>query len=610
MAGAEGPAFFSEAVVLLGAAVVAAPLFKRIGLETVLGYLAAGIVVGPIARIITDGDEILTVSELGVVFLLFIIGLELRPKRLWALRNDIFGLGLAQVVITGLALSSLILALTPLDSSAALVIGFGLALSSTAFALQMLEQRGEINSAHGQKTFSILLLQDIAIVPLLALIPLLAPRSADVGGSVLQDAFVAVGAVVTLILAGRYLLNTLFRVIAGTGAREAMLAAALLVVLGSAYLMHAAGLSMALGAFIAGVMLAESSYRHELEADIEPFRGLLLGLFFMAIGLSLDLGVIAENWLLILGCVPALMIVKTAIIYALCRVFRNSHDSSIRTALFLPQGGEFGFVMFTLATSLAIIDSQLASILVAIVTISMALTPLTVAASRFFLQREEAEEMEENFEGAGSDVLLIGFSRFGQIASQILLAGGSDVTIIDHSAERVRAAGAFGFRIYFGNGTRREVLAAAGVHRAKLVAICTNRRDVTDKIVDIVQSMCPNAHIYVRAYDRTHSIDLRNRGVDYEVREVLESGLTFGRNILHRLGMSEEMANSITKDVRRRDEARLRAQVAEGSIMAGQDMLHTRPVKPEPLTKPTRERGNAGAEKTESETEEAKSDHG
>jgi len=589
MAGAEGPAFFSEAVVLLGAAVVAAPLFKRIGLETVLGYLAAGIVVGPVARIITDSDEILTVSELGVVFLLFIIGLELRPKRLWALRNDIFGLGLAQVCITGLVLTSLIIVATSLSSPTALVIGFGLALSSTAFALQMLEQRGEINSAHGQKTFSILLLQDIAIVPLLAFIPLLAPRTSDAGGSILQDAFIAVGALVTLILAGRYLLNPLFRIIAGTGAREAMLAAALLVVLGSAYLMHAAGLSMALGAFIAGVMLAESSYRHELEADIEPFRGLLLGLFFMAIGLSLDLQVIADNWLVIIGCVPALMIVKTVIVYALCRIFKNSHDTSIRTALFLPQGGEVGFVMFTLATSLAIMDAQLASILVAIVTISMALTPLTVAATRYFLHHHEAEEMDENYEGAGSDVLMIGFSRFGQIASQILLAGGSDVTIIDHSAERVRAASAFGFRIYFGNGTRREVLAAAGVRRAKLIAICTNKREVTDKIVDIVQSMCPNAHIYVRAYDRLHSIDLRNRGVDYEVREVMESGLTFGRNILHTLGMSEAMASDITDDVRRRDEARLRAQVAEGTVMAGQDLLHTSPVKPEPLTKAARD---------------------
>jgi CPA2 family monovalent cation:H+ antiporter-2 len=347
MAGGAAPGFYVEAVTLLGGAVVAAPLFKRIGLGTVLGYLAAGIMIGPIGRMITEGEEILRVAELGVVFLLFIIGLELKPARLWSLRSDIFGLGLTQVALTGAVLSALAYYLAGFGFNAAIAIGFGLALSSTAFALQALEERGEINRRHGRKSFAILLFQDMAIVPLLALLPFLAPFAADDGGNPAYDFLIAIVAVAALVFAGRFLLNPMFQVIAKAGAREAMIAAALLVVIGSALLMDFAGLSMAMGAFIAGVMLAESSYRHELEADIEPFRGLLLGLFFMAIGMSLQLSVILDNWLTILLAVPVLMIVKAAIIYVLCRLFGTEHDVSVRTALILPQGGEFGFVLFS-----------------------------------------------------------------------------------------------------------------------------------------------------------------------------------------------------------------------------------------------------------------------
>lgn len=591
MAGGSTPAFFSQAVVLLGAAVVAAPLFKRIGLGTVLGYLAAGIIIGPVLKIITGAEEILTVSELGVVFLLFIIGLELKPKKLWALRRDIFGLGFLQVMISGLVLMALVIGFTELSVGAAIAIGFGLALSSTAFALQILGERGELNQRHGQKAFAILLFQDLAIVPLLAIVPFLAPVAAEMGSSMVRDALVAFGALALLVLAGRYLLNPLFRIIGNTGAREAMLATALLVVLGSAYLMQVAGLSMALGAFIAGVMLAESSYRHELEADIEPFRGLLLGLFFIAIGMSIDLATLREQWLVIILSVPVMMVVKSAIIYGLGRIFGNDHGVATKVSLTLPQGGEFGFVIFALAASLNIFDDTVGSILIAMVTLSMALTPLSVALQRFFIAEQAAEEMDEDFEGAGADVLMIGFSRFGQISSQILLAGGSNVTIIDHSADRVRAAGRFGFRIYFGDGTRREVLEAAGIRQAKLVAICTNNREITDKIVSVVQSTCPNAAVYVRAYDREHAIALRKQDVTYELRETLESGLTFGRQMLIELGTSDYDAEQLTKEVRRRDEERLRMQVAQDSLMAGSDMVHTAPAKiePMPLSKPEHE---------------------
>lgn len=588
MAGESAP-IFNEALVLLGGAVVAAPLFKRIGLGTVLGYLSAGIIIGPaVIGLIGDGEEILNVAELGVVLLLFIIGLELKPSRLWALRRAIFGLGLAQVMISGAVIALLVWLLTGFNPTASVVVGYGLALSSTAFAMQLLEESGDTNQKYGQTGFSILLFQDLAIVPFLALIPLLAPGGDGREAISWTDFAIAIVSLGVLIVAGRYLVNPLFRVIANTGAREAMIAAALLVVLGSAMLMQFAGMSMALGAFIAGVILAESSYRHELEADIEPFRGILLGLFFMAVGMSLELDVIVENWAVILIAVPLLMAVKAALIYVLCRLFGVGHADSVRVGMLLPQGGEFGFVLFSAAAASFILTAAEASLLIAIVTLSMALTPISLRLADLLISETEGEQMDEDFEGAGSDVLMIGFSRFGQVASQTLLAGGSDVTIIDHSADRVRAASKFGFRIYFGDGTRRDVLEAAGIRDAKLVAVCTHKKEITDKIVDLIQADYPKTRLYVRAYDRAHTLSLRERGVDYEARETFESGLLFGRMTLEALGIEEELAVAISDDVRRRDAERLAIQQVEG-IYAGSDMLHKRPVTPEPLIKPTRE---------------------
>lgn len=584
----DAPALYSQSLLLLGGAVVAAPLFKKLGLGTVLGYLSAGIVIGPVLQRITDAEEILSVAELGIVFLLFIVGLELKPARLWQMRRDIFGLGTLQVVLTGLILSFLAFQSGLLGWQAALIAGYGLALSSTAFALQILEENNDMNTRHGQRTFSILLLQDLAIVPLLAVIPLLAMRAPEAGGSALADFAIAVLAIGAMFLAGRYLLNPLFQIIARTGAREAMIAAALFVVMASAVVLQYAGLSMAMGAFLAGVLLAESTYRNELEADIEPFRGILLALFFMAVGLSLKLEVIAGHYLLILLCVPVLMAVKTVILYLCCRLFGSPHNDAVRIALLLPQGGEFGFVLFSAAATAGLFSSEMSSLLIAIVTLSMALTPATSALASALLKADPAEEMEEDFEGAGADVLMIGFSRFGQIASQILLAGGRDVTIIDSSASRVRQAETFGFRIYFGDGTRKDVLRAAGIEKAKIVAVCTHNQATTDKIVDLVQADYPDAHLYVRAYDRLHTLSLRARGVDYEARETFESGLLFGRKTLEALGVAGDDAVAISDDIRRRDEERLALQAAEG-ILAGRELMHSRPVKPEPLVKPKRE---------------------
>ncbi len=588
MAVEQAASYYTEALVLLGAAVIAAPLFKRIGLGTVLGYLAAGIVIGPVARFITDSEEILQVAELGVVFLLFIIGLELKPSRLWSMQHEIFGLGLAQVAVSGIALCALLMSFTELGFSSSLVAGFALALSSTAFALQLLEDAGGTNRRYGQTAFSILLFQDLAIVPLLALVAFLAPSTVGDQGSVWMAVAIAVVAVVALVLAGMYLLNPVFRIIGNTGAREVMIAAALLIVIGAGVLLQSAGLSMAMGAFIAGVLLAESSYRHELEADIEPFRGILLGLFFIAVGLSVDLAVIWRSIALVLAGAMLLMVIKATVIYVLTRLFGSEHHNSVRIALLIPQGGEFGFVLFSAAAASGLFDTETASVLVAIVTLSMALTPFAVKLEPLLVRAVEDEQMDEDFAGAGADVLMIGFSRFGQIASQMLLSGGSDVTIIDHSAERVRSAQKFGFRIYFGDGTRKDVLEAAGVRRAKIVAVCTNVRETTDKIVNLIQSEYPEARIFARAYDRPHTLSLRARGVSYEVRETFESGLLFSRKTLEALGMDEQMARAISEDVRRRDEERLAIQQVEG-IYAGSDKVHTRPVTPEPLIKPQRE---------------------
>ena len=588
---ATSQSLFTETVWMLGAAAIAAPIFKRLGLGTVLGYLAGGVIIGPVLQRISNGEEVLHVAELGIVFLLFMIGLELKPARLWTMRKDIFGLGLAQVAVTGAILVPLAYLGGVGNWSAAVIAGSGLALSSTAFAMQILDDNGDVNTRYGQRSFSMLLFQDIAIVPLLALVSILGGGVEEATtADMLTSAALALLVVALMVAAGRYVLTPVFQIIAATGAREVMIVAALFLVIGSAMAMQMVGLSMAMGAFLAGVMLAESSYRHELEADIEPFRGVFLSIFFIAVGLSLELQVVYDNLLLIVIAVPVLLAVKAAVIYGLCRVSGSGHDEAIRIAALLPQGGEFGFVMFSTAAAAGVLSNATASVLIAVVTLSMVATPLCVRlAERMTTRQEGHEELEEDFDGADADVLMVGFSRFGQIAAQILLASGRDVTIIDYSAERIRQASAFGFHIYFGDGTRKEVLVAAGIEKAKIVAVCTQKREITDRVIDVVQENFPRAHIYARSYDRGHTLALRQRGVEYELRETLESGLVFGKETLIALGTSEDEATAITDDIRRRDAKRLEIQAVEG-IMAGSDMLHTQPVSPEPLMRPKRNR--------------------
>lgn len=579
-----------QAIILLGAAVIFAPVFKRLGLGTVLGYLAAGVVIGTLPIHVSDGEELLHFAELGIVFLLFIIGLELKPSRLWALRHGIFGAGLMQVSLSALILGGLCFAFGyPWQTS--LLVGLGLALSSTAFAVQILDEKSELNTKYGQKSFSIVLFQDIAIVPILAITPFLIPTFlkdvVDVPSAAL-DATAALkisSVIVCLILIGRYCLNPLFRIIANTGAREMMIVVALFVVLGAGFATQAVGLSMAMGAFLAGVMLADSAYRHELEANIEPFRGILLGLFFMAVGLSLNLDVIFNNWLTVIVAAPTIMIVKALVLYASARIVGSSHNNALRVAALLPQVGEFAFVIFSVAVAAHVVNTELASIITAIVTVTMILTPLSVAIGNRLITKTTEETMEEDFEGANGSVLVVGFGRFGQIVCQTLLAQGMPVTVIDHSAERIKGAARFGFRIYYGEGRRLDVLRAAGIQNARIVAVCSDTKSRTNEIVALVRKHFPETKIYARAYDRSHTLELMEMEVDFQVREMFESALAMGRGILDGMDVPPERADLVVEDVRRRDMARLQLQQTKG-LFAGVDVPFNKALVPEPLTEP------------------------
>ncbi|MCB1885172.1 MAG: monovalent cation:proton antiporter-2 (CPA2) family protein [Geminicoccaceae bacterium] len=585
-------AMFTGSLILLAAVVVAVPLFKRLGLGSVLGYLAAGIVIGPsVLGFFREPEAIMKVAELGVVLFLFIIGLELSLSTLWRMRRDIFGLGSVQIVVTGLVLALYPLLLTPYGWKASLVAGLGLALSSTAFVMQLLEERGELRLPHGQKAFAILLMQDLAIVPLLALVALLSPRGGE-GGPLWLDALEMAGAVAAVILVGRYLLNPFFQGLARSGAKEVMTAAALLVVIGAATLMTYAGLSMALGAFLAGVMLAESNYRHELEADIEPFRGILLGLFFLSVGMSVDLAVVADQWLALLAALCTLVVLKALVVFAIVRVMGNDHDTSVRTSLMLAQGGEFGFVLYSTAVAAGVMEQRHATVLIALVTLSMATTPFLVRLGPRFLCDRDRPEREEDFSDADGEVLVIGFGRFGQLLVQVLLAGNVPLTILDSDPDRIEEAGRFGAKIFYGDGTRLDVLRAAGIAEARLVVVCTRLAEKSLRIVETVQEQYPDKPIFARAYDRRHALALMEKEVAGHVRDTAESAFRLGRDVLMGLGAEAEDAGAVEDEVRRRDAARLEDQRL-GGILAGRDKYL---VRPEPLY-PRRGGGKAEEER-------------
>jgi len=583
--------FLNFGLVLLGAAVLSVPIARRLGLSAIVAYLIAGIIIGPhgLAAFGTP-ESIIPISELGVVMLLFLIGLELEFGRLVAMRRAIFGLGAAQLALTAFAIGALGYASGLVDWRGALVAGLALAMSATAIALQILEERGQLQQVYGQRAFAILLFQDMAVVPLLALLPLLAPEGphTQLGDGLRAVALIA-GAIALIVLAGRYLLNPLFRLLAQTGSREVMTAAALLVVLGAALTMQKAGASMALGAFLAGVLLAESNYRHELEADIEPFRGLLLALFFMGIGMSIDLATVRANLWLIVAAAVLITVLKAAIVWLLFRATCGHRWDALRAGSVLTGAGEFAFVLIPLGGSLDVLDTRQASILTAIAAITMLLGPFVASLANELMRRFSGPDLREpdDFSDASGSVLVIGFGRFGQIVSQCLLAEGIDVTAIDNDPVMLESVARFGFKVYYGDGTRLDVLRAAGASEARLIAVCIDNPEAASRIVDLVRAECPAAKLYVRSFDRRHTLQLIAKGVDFELRETYESALVFGRNTLEGLGFDLERAAAVEAFVRRRDLERLALQQAEG-ISAGLDLLHARMVH-EPLSAPTRE---------------------
>lgn len=581
---------FAAPLILIGAAMVMVPIFKRLGLGSVLGYLAAGILVGPaVFGFFDDPAEIMHYAELGIVLFLFLIGLSLKPSRLWAMRRDIFGLGLAQIVATAAAIAGFGILMFDLPWKGALVAGAGLALSSTALVMQLLEEKNETQSAFGRKAFAILLMQDLAIVPLLALLPLLSPQPVLGGTGFLRALVEVLGAVAVVVAVGRWLLNPLFRMLAAAGAREIMTAAALFVVIGAASLVSLVGLSMATGAFLAGVMLAESNFRNQLQVDIEPFRGLLLGLFFMSVGMTIDVGVVGRWWDQMLEGLFALVLVKIGVLWAIARLARVPRVDAVRVAFVLAQGGEFGFVLYSAAVGAGVMPKELGSVLITVVTFSMALTPLVVAAGNVLLGRKKpVPAMEEDYSQADGTVVLIGFGRFGQILSQMLLAEGIDLTIIDKDPSMIRSAGRFGFRIFYGDGTRLDVLRSVGADRARVVVVATENPAVTNRIVELVKAEFPLARVHARAFDRAHALELLDRNADFLVRETYESAVLAGRETLQALGIDAERAAAIEEDVRRRDLTRLALQQTDG-LFAGAAMVHQRtPPQPEPLEPPRR----------------------
>jgi glutathione-regulated potassium-efflux system protein KefB len=578
-------------LMLLGAGVVAVPLFKRLGLGPVLGYLAAGVAIGPFGlRLFTEPSTILHVAELGVVMFLFVIGLEMQPSRLWALRRQIFGLGVLQVLVCGALLTGVGVA-AGLSPVVAFIGAMGFTLTSTAIVVQVLDERGDTSTPFGQRAVSILLLEDLAIVPLLAFVAFLAPvMPIATTGTRLEHIAIALTAIAGLVAAGRWLLNPLFHVLARAEAREVMTAAALLVVLGSAFLMQIGGLSMALGAFLAGVLLSESTFRHQLEADIDPFRGILLGLFFIAVGMLLDLSLVLRNWQFVLGAVVVYMAVKGTGIYAVARLTRTNHSEAIDRAVLFAQGGEFAFVLYSAAASAGVIDARVNAVLTAMVILSMALTPLVIFAVTRLTRKDAAAESLDGIdiaEGLEGKALIVGFGRFGQVASQHLLARGIDVSIIEKDTEMIRAAADFGFKVYYGDGTRLDVLRTSGAAGAEAVLICVDAADTANRIVELMKSEFPLARLFVRAYDRTHSLHLIKEGVDYQIRETLESAMVFGEEALKGLGVPADEAAEITADNRKRDAERLELQIA-GGMYAGRSLLRGNISVPTPLVQPKR----------------------
>jgi glutathione-regulated potassium-efflux system ancillary protein KefC len=544
-----------DAVVYLGAAVVAVPISKRLGLGSVIGYLAAGIAIGPYGlQLISDAQTVLHFSEFGVVLLLFLIGLELKPSRLWAMRHAIFGLGALQVVVSAALLAAAGSVLID-DRTTLVIVSAAFALSSTAMAMQLLAEKHLVSSGAGQAAFGVLLFQDLAVIPFLAVLPLLAAGSAATSGTH-WVAIVHVAAVIFLILfGGRYVARHIFRIIAKTGLKEIFTAFALLLVIGIALLMQAVGLSMALGTFLAGVVLADSEYRQQLEIELEPFKGLLMGLFFIAVGMSTDIRVLTREWQLIAALVLVVLVIKFVVLFAIGRLFRMSTNQSLMFAALVSQVGEFAFVIFGLAGQLALIGPQISGPLIVVVSLSMVLTPLLMlVVERVIAARLNVAEPEPDKTIAHNPVIIIGVGRMGQVISRMLIANDIPATVIDNDPDQVELSRRFAHEAYYGDARRLDLLEAAGIADARLLVVACDDPAATLSIVDTVQAHYPDLPLVARARNRTHAYDLFERGV-YEVeRETFFSSLALTERVLKQLGFSAADAYDAVTLFRRHDE--------------------------------------------------------
>jgi monovalent cation:proton antiporter-2 (CPA2) family protein len=556
--------FLAQATIFLGTAVIVVPLFRRFKLGAVLGYLAAGMIIGPWGfGVVPHAEATLDFAELGVVLLLFLVGLELEPSRLWALRQPVFGLGGAQVLVTGAVLTG-IAQWQGLSWQAATVVGFGLAMSSTAIVLAWLSERGELSNPSGRHAFAILLFQDLAVIPLIALLPLLAPEKT---GAANPWALAAKGvaAIVLVIVVSRALVRPALKIVARFGGREIFTGAALLVVIAAALLMDELGLSMSLGAFLAGVLLADSEFRHELEANVEPFKGLLLGLFFMAVGMSANLAYLFAHPLLVLGAAAGLMLVKALLLWAIVGATGAGNENSQRVAVLLAQGGEFAFVLFTAAQVAGILTGNSAQFLVLVVTISMLLAPLSFVVHDRLLERWLERRKPPDFDvidGPGNPVIIAGYGRYGQIVSRVLRMAGIPFTALEASYQQVDFVRKFGNKVYYGDASRLELLESARTRDAKLFVLAIDDVEASVKTAALVRKHFPNLPILARARNRVHYYRLRDLGIDAIERETLLSSLETARHALEHLGLAPAQAARAVELFREHDARQLEAQYA------------------------------------------------
>ena len=571
-----------DGFLLLGTALAFVLVFRRLGLGATLGYLLAGAVLGPyVLGLIGDPESKIGVAELGITLLLFIVGLELAPRRLWRMRSEIFGLGLLQVALCGLAITGVIHFAAGFSMEAALALGLPLALSSTAQVLPMLQSAGRLHTPFGERSFAVLLFQDLSIIPLITIIAAMNrnPHLPD-GPPGWQLALTTVAAIAGLIAAGRFVIRPLFRLIGNLGEREMFVFAALFTVIAAAALMQWLGLSTALGAFVAGVMLADSPYRHELEADVEPFRSILLGLFFMSVGMMLDLSAVAERPLFVVSMALALIAVKAGVIFLIALAFRMDWRNALALGLLLSQGGEFGFVLFAQAADAWLIRPEAASLFGAIVTLSMVTTPFLMKMTRRIREAPAAVGGERDGPQVdGASAIVVGYGRFGQTVAQMLIAAEIEVTLIDTDIEMIDVAEGFGAKVWFGDGTRIDLLRQAGAAEAELIAFCIDGDQLSEDFLHAVHTAFPQADIHARVFDRRAMVNLRDAPLKSVAREVLESAVALARSALEGLGASLEDIDRAEDTYRSRDRERLSVQLATGDLRAAHDRILTQPTR-------------------------------